>query len=444
MRIGKKTAMIAAAAGTIVLAVIVIAAASRNHKVEEVDDGMVRSLNEVLVNSNVPGLERMDRRFETFLRKWEIHGASLAITRNDSLVYVKGYGHSDSLEAIRPGTIFRLASVSKLVTAAGIMVLRDQGKLQLSDKVFGEDGILGAEPYTEVIKDKRYYRITVEDLLRHTGGFTTRGGDPMFPNRDYLLRNHMEKYPERDELLRCVLKHRLRCEPGTHAEYSNFGFFLLSLIIEEITGETYESWTQENVLKPCGCVDFHIGGNYLEDRLQGETKYYCHGKEELAPSIECRDSLVVRCYGGSNITALSGAGGWVASAPELAKFVCSIDNIPGVADFISEEGIRKMTETTDDVTFGIGWNDITESGEWTRTGTLSCTSALIKRYPDGECWIIVTNTGTWKGPRFTKYISTLFRRSREDFSSLLPAVNLFTRKDAEAAALGETSTANAE
>jgi len=386
---------------------------------------MVGDLNSVLVNSSVTDLETMDNKFERFLTRWNIHGASLAITRNDSLVYVKGYGVSDGLDSITPGTKFRLASVSKLVTATGIMVLRDRGQLMLCDKVFGPEGILGNEPYATVIKDPRYYQITIEDLLRHKGGFSSRGGDPMFPSEEYLARNHFDHFPDRDEMLRCVLSHRLYRQSGTTAEYSNFGFLLLSLIIEKITGQDYERWMQDNVLHPCGCIDFHIAGNFLEDRYPGETVYHCQEMDTLTRCIDGSKRLVERCYGGSNITALSGAGAWVASTAELARFVCSIDGIPGVEDIISSEGLDRMTETTDSVSFGIGWNDISEDGVWTRTGTLSCTSALVKRYGDGECWILVTNTGTWKGPRFTKYISYMFKESRELYSSLLPDINLF-------------------
>lgn len=391
------------------------------------DDGTIINLNEVLVNSDVPELYKMDRQIERFLSQWCIHGATLAVTRNDSLVYVKGYGESDSLEAIVPGTKFRLASISKLITATGIMLLKDQGLIHLSDKVFGEGGILDGQPYTEVIKDKRYYKITVEHLLRHTAGFSTRSGDPLFPDKDYLARNGFAREPERDELVKCVLKRRLASEPGPTARYSNFGYLLLSMVIEQVTGTPYEEWIQANLLQPCRCMDFHIGGTFIEDRLPGETRYYCHAGETLTPCILDTSKLVERCYGGSDLKTLSGAGGWVASAPEMARFICCIDKIPEIQDFLSPTILEQMTEVTEDSTFGIGWNDITEKGEWTRTGTLSCTSALIKRYPDGQCWILITNTGTWKGPRFTRYIAGLFRKCRETYSNKLPDVDLFKR-----------------
>ena len=90
-----------------------------------------------------------------------------------------------------------------------------------------------------------------------------------------------------------------------------------------------------------------------------------------------------------------------------------------------------MTFPTDSVTYALGWNDISEEGVWTRTGTFSGTSTLIKNYPDGECWIMVTNTGTWRGPAFTKFTAALFNRLREEYSAVLPARDFFYRTEEE-------------
>ena len=116
------------------------------------------SLNESIDNvmSDIPELEKMDSRIENFLKKWEIKGASLSIMRNDSLLYAKGYGYADEAlgEKMSPGHILRMASVSKLITAAGIMVLQEKGKLSLRDTVFGERGILSDSIYTSAIREK--------------------------------------------------------------------------------------------------------------------------------------------------------------------------------------------------------------------------------------------------------------------------------------------------
>ena len=113
------------------------------------------------------------------MQEWNLRGASLAIMRNDSLLYAKGYGWADEEKGVKmePRILLRLASVSKLITATGIMKLQEEGKLSLDDRVFGPDGILSDSTYTAAITDPGCFRITVEDLLRHKGGFTARLGD---------------------------------------------------------------------------------------------------------------------------------------------------------------------------------------------------------------------------------------------------------------------------
>ncbi|MBR5063249.1 MAG: serine hydrolase, partial [Bacteroidales bacterium] len=77
------------------------------------------SLNLVITNalSEIPELEPMDQAIDSFMDFWSLHGVSLAVMRNDSLVYAKGYGMADSTTPMTPGTTLRIASVSKLLTA---------------------------------------------------------------------------------------------------------------------------------------------------------------------------------------------------------------------------------------------------------------------------------------------------------------------------------------
>jgi len=383
-------------------------------------------LNEVLTNemSDTSTLAGLDKSFESFMRQWSIKGASLSIMKNDSLVYAKGYGMADKDEPMGPGTIMRVASVSKLITATAIMVLQEKGLLSIDDKVFAPGGLLDC--YADEIKDRRYFDITIKNLLMHEGGFSTRGGDPMFSTLNLIRANKWEKAPDTDLLIRTMIRRKLGSAPGNGSHYSNFGYLLLSVIVERASGQDYEQWTRENVLIPAGCFDMHIGGSFYEDRLDGETRYYVQDNQ---PEVECFDGsgrMVERCYGGSNIKALKGAGGWVTSTPELARFVASIDGKKAVPDIISPESVKQMTFCTDKDTYALGWSDITRDGTWTRTGTLSSTSALIKYYPNGECWIFVTNTGTWRGPHFTKWTSTQFRKLREKYSSKLPERDFFS------------------
>ena len=386
-------------------------------------------LNDMLDDtlSAYPELEGMDGRIERFMKLWEIKGASLAIMRNDSLVYAKGYGYADDEkgEKMTSGHILRMASVSKLITAAGIMVLQERGQLSLQDTVFGEHGILNDSLFTAAIREKAKFGITVEQLLRHQGGFTNSRGDPMFSTRDIIRQFGLDGAPDHETLVRCVLSRPLGYKPGTWQKYSNFGYLLLSMIIEKTSGTDYETFIQENVLHPAGCYDMHLAGNYYEDRFPNEVRYYMHAGSELCEEYNMSGRLVERCYGANDIHALSGAGAWCGSPAELGRFVASIDGRAEIPDILSAESIAAMTEYFDSETYSLGWNDTKPDGEWTRTGTLGGTSALVKYFPDGECWIMITNTSTWKGPGFTRNTEALFRTCRELYSSSLPACDLF-------------------
>lgn len=384
-------------------------------------------LNDTLSNSmsELPELEGMDKKVRSFMRQWQIKGASLAVMRNDSLLYAKGYGWADEGEGVgmEPSHILRMASVSKLITAAGIMVLQDRDSLSIKDTVFGPSGILDDPLFCDAIKDRNYYKITVEHLLRHQGGFYR---DPLFSSKDVMSQLRLEEPPVKEDFYRLVLRNRLRFMPGEWEKYSNFGYLLLSEIIEKVSGKPYDQFIREEVLRPAGCYDMHIGGSYYADRRENEVRYYTHeGDGKFVEEYNGSGVMVERCYGGNNIPLLSGAGAWCGSPAEIARFVASIDGRPEVKDIISEEAVAQMTEYFDKETYSLGWNDTDPAKGWSRTGTLAGTSALVKYFPDGECWILITNTSTWRGPGLARYTDAMFKQCRELYSDKLPRRNLF-------------------
>jgi CubicO group peptidase (beta-lactamase class C family) len=386
-----------------------------------------KRLNLTVTNadSEYPELKGLDKKMQYYMRKWQFKGISLAITRGDSLVYAKGYGWAEEEKGIEmePGHIMRMASVSKLLTAAGIMVLQDKGLLNIKDTVFGPSGILNDTLFNSVIKDKNHHKITVEHLLRHQGGFHR---DPVFSSRDVKYQMQLDHAPTKEDFYKLVLSRRLRFAPGTWQKYSNFGYMLLSDIIEKVSGMPYEEFMKKEVFAPAGCYDFHIAGNYYEDKRKNEVRYYTHeGDGKFIEEYNDSGNIVERCYGGNNIPLLSGAGAWCGSPIEIARFVAAIDGDPGVPDIITAESVALMTEYFDTEKFSLGWNDTNPNSGWSRSGTLSGTCALVKRFPDGECWVLITNTSTWKGPRQAKLTNELFRQCRTTYGSRLPKVNLF-------------------
>lgn len=384
-------------------------------------------LNDTLSNemSEIQELEGLDRKVIRYMRDWHIKGASLAIMRNDSLVYAKGYGWADEAEkeAMEPSHILRMASVSKLITATGIMVLQDRDSLSIKDTVFGPSGILNDSLFNSVIKDRNYHKITVEHLLRHQGGFYR---DPLFSSKDVMLQMKLDNPPVKEDFFRLVLSHKLSFMPGEWERYSNFGYLLLSEIIEKVSGKPYEQFIREDVLMPAGCFDMHIAGSYYSDRRSNEVRYYTHeGDGKFVQEYNGSGIMVERCYGGNNIPLLSGAGAWCGSPAEIARLVASIDGRPEVEDIISPEAVVQMTEYFDKETYSLGWNDTDPAKGWSRTGTLAGTTALVKYFPDGECWIMVTNTSTWRGPGQSRQTDNLFKECRELYGDKLPERNLF-------------------
>lgn len=371
-------------------------------------------------------LTSLDRKIERFMGKWNIKGLSLAVTRNDSLLYAKGYGWADVEEQRRmtPQNILRLASASKLVTAIAIMKLKEQGKLSLDSKVFGPHGILNDSVYSNAIADPRLFDLTVDHLLMHKGGFGMGAGDPMFNTKDIIAAKHLATPPTNEKLTEIVLGRKIAFAPGSGFRYSNFGYMLLSLVIERVTGKDYWDFVTEEVLHPAGCFKFRPATNYYSDRHDDEVRYY--GPDTvLVEEWNGSGLMVERVYGGSNINGLVGAGGWCASASDLARLVASVDKYPHVKNILSDASIDTMTEYVKDEKMSRGWSETDENGKWRRTGTLSSTHTLVERFPNGECWVMITNSGVWTGHNFSRSMTSLISDLRDAYSSSFPNRDLF-------------------
>ncbi len=362
--------------------------------------------NQVITNedSELDMTRKFDRLIEKFIQKWELKGASFALMKDDRLIYSKGYGWADAELNIPMDVmhVFRIASVSKLITAVGIMKLQEEGRLNLADPVFGKDGILNDSIFMN-IKDRRTTKITVENLLRHQGGYSITYGDPMFCPITVAQKMNVPPPADLNTMIRFVLSRRLSYTPGESTAYSNIGYGILSKVIEKASGEDYETYIRKHILLPAGCFDMHLGKNLYEDKFPNEVKYYEVSNADPIPACDGSGLLVPRSNGGNNIEELYGAGGWVASPSELLRFLATIDNNPTIPDILTPSSIEYMTQNVPN-TLPIGWIETNNKGEWVRTGTLAGTSALMKRQSDGYSWVFLTNTSSWKGSHFHSYI----------------------------------------
>jgi len=231
------------------------------------------------LTNNLSAYESMqdfDKQVNEFMKTWNIVGATVAIVKDEKLIYTKGFGYADieNNKKVEPRHLFRIASVSKLITAVAIMKLIEENKLSLTDAVFGENGILNDTKYLN-IKDKRVKYITIEQLLNHTSGFTNRGGDPMFMNLYIAKKTNKDLPISNESIIQYVLQNKkLDYNPGRKSVYSNFGYTVLGKVIEKVTNTSYESYVTTQILNPIGIYDMHLGKSRLEDLYENEVKYY--------------------------------------------------------------------------------------------------------------------------------------------------------------------------
>ena len=368
-------------------------------------------------DSDLEETRRMESSIERFMAQWEIEGASLAIMKNGHLLYSKGFGKAnrETGEPMEVHHILRIASLSKLITATGIMKLCESGRLSLQDHVFGPDGILNDSLFLQ-IRDKRLLKITVEHLLRHQGGFSNRAGDPLFcmPN---VARQLGKSLPlTLDDLVQYASISRLRYEPGSSNIYSNLGYVVLTKVIEKVSGLPYETYMQDSILHPIGCMDMHIGYSDSTKRFPNEVHYYEPSDAEPTESALGGGALVPKSYGGCDLQVLSGAGGWVASPTELMRFITAIDDQDSRPDILTPASIDIMTEK-DENRFPIGWMRTTKGNDWTRTGSLAGSSVMLKRQHNGYTWVFITNTSSWSGSRFPRKIENMIRQALDKVKS---------------------------
>jgi len=344
-----------------------------------------------------PRLAPLDDLMESFIRENHVPGAALAVARNGTLVYARGFGYADmdAKEPVQPESLFRIASISKPLTAAAVMRLVDQGKLSLDDRPFV---VLGVKPFLKADQaaDARLAAITVRDLLSHAGGWD-RGasGDPMFKARLIAKDLGIESPPSREDIIRWVAGKPLDFDPGTKSVYSNFGYCVLGRMVEKAGGMSYEMYVQKEILAPLGATGMRIGRTLEADRAAGEVVYY--SGEGLGMSV-FGSGLVKNPYGAWDLEAMDAHGGWIASAPDLVRFGIGI-GLPGGA--LSAESLAAMWGRPSYVDpkaaayYAFGWvvRPVGASGMNTwHNGSLPGTSTLLVRRSDGMVWAVLFNT----------------------------------------------------
>ncbi len=178
----------------------------------------------------------------------------IAIDRGGILLIEKGYGYADIEKKTdaTPETIYRIGSVTKQFTAVAILQLQVAGKFQLEDAITSVLTDYPAPPKP----------VTVEHLLQHTSGIPDFTRDPSHRPNAFKDMSHAEMFARFDAL-------PLDFNPGSRSSYSNSGYYLLGMIIERVSGETYADYMATHVLAPIGLEQTRYEAPDGSGRAQG-------------------------------------------------------------------------------------------------------------------------------------------------------------------------------
>ena len=217
-------------------------------------------------------VQKIDELIQKYFEMGQFNGAVL-VAEDGKVIFSKGFGYSDMENKIpvKTDTKFRLASVTKQFTATLIMQLVENGKINLDGKLI---------EYLPYYRKDVGERITIRQILSHTAGLSNYTNSKSFMEEQINTKVNPKDF---------VLKYcsdDLIFEPGTNWEYSNSGYFILGLVIEEITGKPYEDVLRENILEPLQMTNSGIenSGKTYDNYAKGYQNFF--GDIKLSKPIE--------------------------------------------------------------------------------------------------------------------------------------------------------------
>jgi len=225
------------------------------------------SVSDLSLPENVE--KEISKIINTLYENGQFSGTVLVSVKDD-IIYKKAVGYANLEDSILNtcDTKFRIASFTKPFTAMLILQLAEEGKLKLDGKL---------TQYLPEFPKEKGEDITIHQLLTHTAGIT---GESRIPN----LIDIEKEYYSREKLLNCIIEKDIVFKPGKGREYSNFGYALLGLVIEKVTGKSYDGVLYEKICEPAGMKNTlsDITAQPIEKRAIGYTYDYFTGMEKAS------------------------------------------------------------------------------------------------------------------------------------------------------------------
>ncbi|SPE61402.1 exported hypothetical protein [Verrucomicrobia bacterium] len=280
----------------------------------------------------VPELAPLQTAMLNYLDAHQFEAGTIALMNDSRLVLREGYGWRDTnfTTVIHPDNLFRLASVSKMLTASAITKLVDEGHISTSTLVYD---YLGIPPWGGVLGDSRIQNITVAMLLNHSGGWdrnTSPVGDPPFDTIEISSDMNLDYPAAPTNVISWMFSKPLDFTPGTTNVYSNFGYQILGRVIEKASGKRYIDYIQQDLLGNAGISNSLGFLNVIQARsrprdLSPWEIWYADipALDPLGPSaVDYPTPLQAQwAYGGGYYESFDSFGGISASAIGLCNYL---------------------------------------------------------------------------------------------------------------------------
>jgi D-alanyl-D-alanine carboxypeptidase len=310
--------------------------------------------------------DKVDDFIQAEMKQHRIPGLSIAVLKNGKVLKSKGYGLAN-IELKAPATaetVYQLASITKCFTATAVMLLVEDGKLDLADKIAAR---LPGVPMA-------WSNVTVRHLLTHTSGI-----------KNYTQLAAIARHPQKDikpeEMLSLVADLPLEFPPGERYDYSNTGYFLLGLLIEKLSEISYGDFLDRRIFKPAGMTQTRV--NDFADIIPGRATGYVLDDGGIANGVFVSPSQPFS------------AGALVTSTIDLAKWDAALSSETIVKKSILRLMWTPATLNDGSLTnYGLGWGIQEREGrKWVQHngGIIGFSSHMQRGLSDKLTIIVLAN-----------------------------------------------------
>jgi len=328
-----------------------------NRSTGKPDSTDIKSFENIVVHgSGMDSLKlaEIPGKMQQFVNEKQIAGVVTLVAHNGRITSFEAVGLQNIEKNIRmqKNTLFRIASMTKPFTAAAIMILSDEGKLQLEDPVkkylpeFRDMWIVSERTGEKAVLTRPSRDITIRDILTHMSGFASLPQDiPLHSIAEYVL---------------VISQRPLQSEPGSKYSYSGPGITTAARIVEVLSGQPFDVFLTERIFKPLGMNDTHF---YLPEEDQDRiASIYIpsadSGLKEINYGVSMFDNPVNSINHPGWYSFPRPEGGLYSTAIDHAKWLQTILN-KGIFDghrILSEESVMEMTKIqTDEFTSGMSY-----------------------------------------------------------------------------------------